>query len=267
MNRFETLFGDGQKRAFIPFWMLGDPDCERSLLIIKALIEAGADALELGIPFSDPLADGPTIQGSAARALAAGCTVQKSIELIARLRSRSDIPIGLLVYYNLIYRRGVETFCRELADAGADAVLAADLPLEESEPLEVALRDHSVGCVQLVAPNTPPARALQLIQRSTAFTYVVSTFGTTGARVELDRDTEQRVRDLRARTDQPLVVGFGISQPRQAITLHEAGASGVIVGSALVQHLEPHFDDAAALVRNAERFVKDFHPREATKPC
>jgi len=150
---------------------------------------------------------------------------------------------------------------------GVDAVLAADLPIEESEGFEQALSAHDLGCVHLIAPNTPPSRALVLLERCTAFAYVLSTFGTTGARAELARDTEQRIRDLRARTAQPLVVGFGISQPSQAITLYQAGASGVIVGSALVQHLEPHFDDSAALVRNAERFVRDFHPREATKPC
>lgn len=267
MNRFRGLFQESNRRAFIPFWMLGDPDPDRSLLIIKALLDGGVDALELGIPFSDPIADGPTIQRSAERALAAGATVDRALELLERLRRETDVPFGLLVYYNLIYQRGLDEFCRQLHDVGVDAVLAADLPIEESEELEQSLRAHDLGCVHLVAPNTPLSRALHLIDRSTAFAYVLSTFGTTGARAQLDPSTERKIRQLRACTHRPLVVGFGISRPAQAEALYQAGADGVIVGSALVQVAEPHFNNRPVLLKNIENFVREFHREEVRPPC
>lgn len=267
MNRFRRLFQEPNRRAFIPFWMLGDPDADRSLLIIKALLDSGVDALELGIPFSDPIADGPTIQRSAQRALAAGATVNRSLKLIERLRRQTDVPIGLLVYYNLIYQRGLDEFCRELRDVGVDAVLAADLPIEESEGLEQTLLVHDLGCVHLVAPNTPPSRALHVVERCTAFAYVVSTFGTTGVRERLSASTEQKVRQLRRCTDRPLVVGFGISRPDQADALYAAGADGVIVGSALAQSAEPHFNDPPALLENIKSFVREFHKKEVRQQC
>ncbi len=267
MNRFRKLFEEPNRRAFIPFWMLGDPDPDRSFLIITALLDGGADALELGIPFSDPIADGPTIQRSAQRALAAGATVDRALELLERLRLHTDVPIGLLVYFNLIYQRGLDAFCRQMRDVGVDAVLAADLPIEESEGLEQSLRTHDLGCVHLVAPNTPPSRALHLIERSTAFAYVLSTFGTTGARAQLDPSTERKIRQLRACTDQPLVVGFGISRPDQAEALYQAGADGVIVGSALVQVAEQYFNDPSALLKNIKKFVREFHREEVRQQC
>ena len=267
MNRFRRLFQEPNRKAFITFWMLGDPDADRSFLIIKALLDSGVDALELGIPFSDPIADGPTIQRSAQRALAAGATVDRSLELIERLRRQTDVPIGLLVYFNLIYQRGLDEFCRQVRDVGVDAVLAADLPIEESEGLEQSLRAHDLGCVHLVAPNTPPSRALHLLERSTAFAYVVSTFGTTGARAQLDPSTEQKIRQLRACSKRPLVVGFGISSPAQAKALYEAGADGVIVGSALVHSAEPCFDDPPALLENIKSFVREFHREEVRQQC
>lgn len=267
MNRFRRLFQKPNRKAFIPFWMLGDPDADRSLLIIKALLDGGADALELGIPFSDPIADGPTIQRSAQRALAAGASMDRALELLERLRQETDVPIGLLVYYNLIYQRGLDEFCRQVRDVGVDAVLAADLPIEESDGLEQSLRAHDVGCVHLVAPNTPPSRALHLIERSTAFAYVLSTFGTTGARAQLDPSTERRIRRLRACTDRPLVVGFGISRPDQAQALYQAGADGVIVGSALVRSTEPYFDDPPALLDAIKNFVREFHREEVRESC
>ena len=267
MNRFRKLFQKPNRKAFIPFWMLGDPDPDRSLLIIKAILDAGADVLEIGIPFSDPIADGPTIQRSAQRALAAGATVDRTLELIERVRQGADVPIGLLVYFNLIYQRGLDEFCRQVRDVGVDAVLAADLPIEESEGLEQSLRAHDLGCVHLVAPNTPPARALHLIERSTAFAYVLSTFGTTGARAQLDPSTERKIRQLRACTKRPLVVGFGISSPAQAKTLYAAGADGVIVGSALVHLAEPCFDDPQALLENIKSFVREFHREEVRQQC
>ncbi len=267
MNRFRKLFQEPNRKAFIPFWMLGDPDPDRSLLIIKALLDAGVDALELGIPFSDPIADGPTIQRSAQRALAAGATVDRALKLIERLRRHTDLPIGLLVYFNLIYQRGLDAFCRQVRDVGVDAVLAADLPIEESEGLEQSLRAHDLGCVHLVAPNTPPSRALHLIERSTAFAYVLSTFGTTGARAQLDPSAERKIRQLRACTKRPLVVGFGISRPAQAEALYKAGADGVIVGSALVHRAEPFFDDPPALLQNIKSFVHEFHREEVRQQC
>jgi tryptophan synthase alpha chain len=267
MNRFRTMFAESGRRALVPFLMLGDPDPSGSLRIVDAAIAAGADALELGIPFSDPLADGPTIQRSAGRALAAGAGVDVCLDLVARIRERTEIPIGMLVYYNLIHRRGVADFCERVAAAGADAVLAADLPLEESGDLEEALEANDLGSVQLVAPNTPPERAVRLARRSTAFTYVVSSFGTTGARGRLPVTLGERLRALRAACDSPLVVGFGISRPEQVRSLHRDGADGVIVGSALIRLVERNPNDISRAAREVAELLRELRGKEAASSC
>ncbi len=243
MNRFHDLFINRQRKAVIPFLMLGDPGIAKSIALVRAALEAGADGLELGIPFSDPLADGPIIQRSASRALAADVRVDSCLAAIEEIRRVTDVPIGLLVYYNLIHQYGLRAFSKRLAEAGGDAVLAADLPLEESAPLEAELADAGLGAVHLIAPNTPPLRALELLRRSTGFAYVVSRFGTTGPRGDLLDSTVDRVRQLRSMSDRPLVVGFGISQPDQAAGLFRCGAHGVIIGSALIRGVERHVDD------------------------
>ncbi len=257
MNRFQRLFADPKRRAFVPFFTLGDPKPQDSLRLIRAAIDAGADALELGLPFSDPVADGPTNQRSMARALAAGMTFDVGLELLAEIRAYApDIPIGLLLYFNLLYRRGLARAHADLQRVGVDAIVSADLPLEESAAHEASLAKHDLGAIQMLAPNTPDARAQQLFARSSAFTYVLSGFGTTGEKHALDPRTVARVQHLRQLTTQPLVVGFGLSQPEHVAAVWQAGANGAIVGSRLSRMIEANLTHVSAAEADIVAFIQ-----------
>lgn len=256
MNRFQTLFADKDRRILLPFFTLGDPDPDTSLAIISAAVEAGADALELGIPFSDPIADGPTNQRSMMRALKAGMRFDRALAMLTTLRQRfPELPIGLLVYYNLLHRRGLHKAVADLALAGVDAIVSADCPLEESGPLEAALVHHGMGAIQMIAPNTSDARAVLLFERSSAFTYVLSGFGTTGVKDQLDPRTVARVAHLRQLSEHPMVVGFGISQPEQVKAIWQAGANGAIVGSRFTQIIEQYLDQPEVAQQKIEQFI------------
>ncbi len=241
MNRFTKLLKNQQ--AFIPFFMLGDPTPEASLEIIKAAIDGGCQALELGLPFADPIADGPVIQASAERALKNGTDFAKCLELITAIREYSDIPIGLLIYFNLIYRQGVELAYQKLAAAGVDAILQVDVPLEEAEQYNELLTKSGLASINLIAPNTSEERAKKILNNTTAFAYVVSDYGTTGVRSELPQQTFTRIQNLKAMTDVPLVIGFGINTAEQVQDLLSAGADGVIIGSAITKIIAKHVDD------------------------
>ena len=246
MNRFQKLFSDPSRKAFLPFFTLGDPTPEASLQLIKIAIDAGADALELGIPFSDPMADGPTNQRAMARALRAGITFDGCLAMLSEVRSYAPhIPIGLLLYYNLIHRRGMDKAHRDLAHVGVDAIVSADLPMEESVAHEASLQQHGIGAIQMIAPNTPDARARELFERSSAFSYVLSGFGATGARQQMEPNTLARVKHLRTLVSRPMVVGFGVSTPEHVQALWQAGAHGVIVGSQFTSFIEAHLHDLA----------------------
>ncbi len=236
MNRFQQLFSDVNKKAFVPFFMLGDPSVDESFELIKAAIDAGADALELGFPFSDPMADGPVIQASAERAIKAGCDYDSCIALLKKIRAYADLPIGLLLYYNLLYRR--HDAYQELARVGVDAVLVADMPKEESKEHEAMLAQHGLGCIHLVAPNTPKARAAEIMSRATAFAYVIGRYGTTGVSDRLADDLADRIQGLKALSDCPLVVGFGVSSSEDVQAIFDAGGRGAIIGSAITKIIE-----------------------------
>ncbi len=266
MNRFDRLFAE-RREACIPFLVLGDPDFETSERLMRAAVDAGADALELGIPFSDPIADGPTIRRAVERSLRAGATVERCFDLLARVRSGTDVPIGVLTYFNLVRRPGVGRFAERLAASGVDAVVTADLPLDESAETEEAFAKCGVGFVHFVAPNTPLDRARLLIERSTAFTYVLGVYGITGARAALSDTIADRIGSLRKISDKPLVVGFGISEPAHARTLFDAGANGVIMGSALVERLERAGGDADEMERVVRSFVGRFAKERNPSTC
>jgi len=267
-NRFAKLFrGRERAGAFIPFFMLGDPTPERSLQVIRAAIAAGADGLELGIPFSDPIADGPVIQASAIRAAEAGATVDRCLEMIAELRSLTDLPIGLLVYYNLICRRGIEAFCRDSSGAGVDALLAADLPYDRGGRFSSAVADHGLGSVFLVSQNTPNDRARAILRRSTAYAYAVGIMGTTGARETVSEATRVFVTRLRRLSDEPFVVGFGVGHPGQAVEILRLGADGVVVGSALIDMLAKSLDDFDAAVEKIATFVRSVRSMKESQSC
>lgn len=247
MKSYREVFENNSGSALIPFFVLGDPDEERSLEIIKTAIDAGADILELGIPFSDPIADGPTIQKADIRALEAGMTCGRALAMIQKIRSYSDIPIGLLMYYNLIWHYGREAFYRAAASAGVNSVLVADLCVDDAEEVRNLAQQNGLDSVYMVTPNTSAERRGKIARLCSGFIYTVSVLGVTGARTELGTLVKPLVKTLKSETQAPICVGFGVSRPEHARELAQAGADGVIVGSAVVNIIEKHLDapDAA----------------------
>jgi len=219
----------------MPYLTLGYPTPERSLDLVKAAIAGGADMLELGIPFSDPLADGPTIQKASFIALQQGMTVARCLEMAHELRRQGiEAPFVFMGYYNPILAYGEKAFCRECREVGIDGLIVPDLPLEEGEALESTCRQHGLALIYLLAPTSPPERIRLLAERSQGFIYLVSVTGVTGARDGLPPDLAEFVQRVREATDKPLAVGFGIGQPEQAAQVARL-ADGVIVGSAFIR--------------------------------
>lgn len=238
MSRYRTLFerlarpGEG---AFGAFLMLGDPDLGSSAALLDAVAEGGADMLEVGIPFSDPVADGPVIQAAAGRALRSNTRVGDCFELLAGFRKRhSEIPAGILTYANLVVARGVDRFCADAASAGVDSLLIADVPVIEAEPFAKAARTAGLDFVMIAAPNTPTATLERIGQLASGYTYCVARAGVTGTRDQLELNHEELFRKLRGLGAPPPVLGFGISTPEHVRQALDAGAAGVIAGSALV---------------------------------
>lgn len=236
-----TALSTRREGAFVPFTVLGDPDPETSLAVLEAFAAGGADMLELGIPFSDPIADGPAIQGADLRALHAGVTPAVALEILAAFRARhADIPIGLLIYANLVQRPGARAFFRRLARAGADSVLIADLPLEERAPFQVAAAAAGVALVSMVTPLTRADRLAALAASGGPYLYVVSRTGVTGKDARLADTAGPLLARIRRASAIPTLLGFGIGTPghvRQAIA---AGATGAISGSAAVEIVARH---------------------------
>jgi tryptophan synthase alpha chain len=234
---FERLAQAGEG-AFIPFTMLGDPDPAGSLQVVRALVTAGADALELGLPFSDPIADGPVIQAAATRALAAGVRRRDCWQIVRTIRSEfSELPIGLLVYANLVCHHDPAEFYAQAADAGVDSVLVADLPVAESGPVSQAARASGIAPVFIAPPNADDARLRAIAEAGDAYTYVTSREGVTGADQRLQRDQTALIASLKALGAPPPVLGFGISNPAQVREGLRMGAVGVISGSAVVRRV------------------------------
>jgi tryptophan synthase alpha chain len=223
------------RAALMPYLALGYPTPETSLEMVEATVAGGADMLELGVPFSDPLADGPTIQGATHVALQQGMTVARCLEMAQELRQRGiTLPFIFMGYYNPILAYGEESFCRACREVGVDGLIVPDLPPGEGEALERACRQHGLALIYLLAPTSTPDRVQLVTERSQGFVYLVSVAGITGARGSLPPDLAAFVDRVRAVTDKPLAVGFGISTPEQAGQV-AALADGVIVGSALVR--------------------------------
>ncbi|HEY5596249.1 MAG TPA: tryptophan synthase subunit alpha [Candidatus Bipolaricaulota bacterium] len=262
MSRYARAFADLRRRgegALVPFVTLGDPSFEQSKKILEAVICAGADMLEVGLPFSDPIADGPSIQAASARALEAGMTPPLAFELLQQVRERHpDLPIGLLVYANLTLACGLEAFYRSAQAAGVDSVLVADLPLEEAGPWLEAASQYGIDQVFLVSLTTDARRMEKIAAASSGYVYLVAVLGVTGAREELQQRTVDKLKALRAATDKPICVGFGISQPRQMHALLSAGADGVVVGSALVDRIERNLSDHHAMLAEVKDFLAQF---------
>jgi tryptophan synthase alpha chain len=251
MSRYDAMFRRlGNRGAFGAFVMLGDPDLASTGAILDALVEGGADMIEVGIPFSDPIADGPVIQAAADRALAGGATPAACFEILSEFRARRpDVPVGILTYANLVLARSREAFYRASADAGVDSVLVADVPAFEAEPFVAAARAHGVAPVMIAATNTPRQTLKRVAELGAGYTYCVARAGVTGTGTEMQLNHEALLSDLQELGAPPPVLGFGISTPDHVRTALAAGAAGVISGSAIVRIVEQGGPDVATSLR------------------
>lgn len=235
---FAALRARGE-RALVAYLTAGDPDLHASEELVLAAAEAGADVIELGVPFSDPVADGPVIQQACQRALASGTTLQGVLRLVEAVRKRSSVPMVLCGYFNSFYAFGLRALAQAAGQAGVDGLLVVDLPPEELAGMKAESEPAGLDTILLVAPTTTPARLRRIVREASGFLYLVAVTGVTGARPELVYAVDERIREIRRLTDLPVCVGFGIATARQAA---EAGrmADGVVVGSALVQLIAAH---------------------------
>ncbi len=233
---FETARQAG-RIALIPYLTVGYPDPAATLDLVPALAAAGADLVELGIPFSDPLADGPTIQRSTAQALRQGVTVRRCLETVQALRQRTAVPLVFLSYYNPIFRFGLERFVAACAEVGVDGLIVADLPPEESADLATALERYGLALITLLAPTSTDERIARAVERARGFIYAVSLTGVTGARDRLPAGIPELVQRIRRHSPLPVAVGFGLSRPEHVAAVAEV-ADGAIVGSALINAID-----------------------------
>ncbi len=232
-RKFEELRKAG-KKAFVSYIMAGDPDFDTSLEIVKGLPAAGVDVIELGLPFTDPMADGPTIQLAGQRALAAGMTLERTLELAREFRKGDDVtPIVLMGYYNPIYNRGVDKFLVDAKAAGIDGMIVVDLPPEEDDELCIPAQAAGLNFIRLATPTTDDARLPKVLQNTSGFLYYVSINGITGAAEAEVTDVGPEVARIKAKTDLPVIVGFGINTPEAAEAVAKV-ADGAVVGSAIV---------------------------------
>jgi tryptophan synthase alpha chain len=251
-ERFAALAGRNEA-ALIPYLTAGDPDLATTRSIAAALEAGGADLLEIGVPFSDPMADGPTLQRAFGRALGAGTTLPLILDLVADIRKRSEIPIVLFGYFNPFLRYGLEQFAADARSAGADGVLCVDLPPEEAGELERWTDASGLDLIFLLAPTSGPQRIRRVSAVARGFIYAVSVTGVTGARTELPEAVPELVSRIQSRIQLPVAVGFGISQPAQAAWV-ASFADGVVVGSALASLIESH-PDRGTLVERVQSFI------------
>jgi tryptophan synthase alpha chain len=254
--------GDG---ALIGYVTGGDPKPEFTPRIAEALIKGGVDILELGVPFSDPIADGPTIQAASVRALQAGTTPKMVLGIAGEVKRKHSVPIVILTYFNPVFRMGLENFFRLAKSFGVDGVVVPDLPVEEAEAYREAARSCGVDTIFLAAPSTSNERLRKIVECTSGFLYVVSHFGVTGAREALEDSTVQLIRRFLPYTAGrvPLAVGFGVSKPEHVKGIIEAGADGVIVGSAFVNIVRKNQSDVGRMLEELEALARKL--KEATK--
>ena len=254
-NRLSESFAqlkEHGRKAFVVYLCAGDPHIDQTVELVIGMAAAGADVIELGIPYSDPMADGPANQAASERALAAGTKLSQVLEAVRRIRERTQVPLIFFTYLGPLMQYGYADFARDARAAGVDGVLPLDLPPEEDDGLIAALRAEGLANVHLVAPNTLPSRREQLAQNSRGFLYYVCRYGVTGERSGLPEDLRDQIAHLKSLSDIPICIGFGISTPEQAAEAAQAG-DGVIVGSHLVRLIEKHGDDADLVERVCAR--------------
>lgn len=253
MSRISDAFAKG--KVFIPFVTGGDPDVDTTYKVIMAMVENGADIIEIGIPFSDPIAEGPVIQEADIRALASGTTTDSLFDLVVRLRKETDVPLIFMTYMNPIYVYGTDNFMKKCAEIGIDGVIVPDVPFEEKEELRQQCEDNGLDLISMIAP-TSEARIESIAKEAKGFIYCVSSLGVTGVRSEITTDIGEMVRHVKNVTDTPVAVGFGISTPEQ--TKKMAGLSdGAIVGSAIVKIIAKHGKDAVPYVAEYVKSMKE----------
>jgi len=260
MKTYKQVFSELReikRPALIPFFVIGDPDLDTSLEVVKTAIDAGSDVLELGIPFSDPIADGPTIQKADIRAMRSGMTVRKGLEFIRKVKDYKDIPIGLLMYYNLVYQYGTKRFFRDFHQAGTNSVLVADLSIDDADEIVEPAVSAGLDTVFMVTPNTELGRMKRIASRTTGFIYAVSVLGVTGIREKLSDVVEELVGKLKKLTGVPICVGFGISKAEHAATIASAGADGIIIGSKIVELIERDLGDREKMLAEVLTFLSE----------
>ena len=256
-DKFKFLRSEGRK-AFIAYVTAGDPDLAATRALALGLEASGVDILELGIPFSDPIADGPTIQAASYRALAGKTTLKKIFAMVEDLRSVTDIPIIFMTYYNPVLRYGLKEFFVSCRKCGVDGVIVPDLPFEEAADLTALAKHYAVAAIFLVAPTSTPDRIKAIAKVSKGFIYYVSLTGVTGARRELPKDISSKIKEIISVTEKPVAVGFGVSQAKQAAQI--AGlADGVIVGSAIVKIISEKKNIMPRVFRFAKSLAKAIH--------
>lgn len=253
MSNIRKAFENG--KAFIPFITCGDPDTETTAKVVRSAVEAGADLIELGIPFSDPTAEGPVIQGANIRALAGGITTDKVFDLVADLRRDVTIPLVFMTYANVVFSYGAERFMKRCSETGIDGIILPDVPFEEKSEFEDIAKQYGIDMISLIAP-TSADRVAMIAKEAQGFIYIVSSLGVTGVRNEISTDISHITEVIRQNTDVPCTVGFGISKPEQAKKM--AGISdGAIVGSAIIRIIEQYGRDAAPHVAEYVKSMKD----------
>lgn len=231
MSKLQAVFEN--HKAFIPFVTAGDPSAEATVAQVVALAHNGADIVELGVPFSDPIADGPVIQAAGLRAFAGGITVEGVFDIVKAIREHTNVPLVFLTYANIPFKYGYDAFCARCEELGVDGLVIPDLPEEEADEILTFTQKHHVDLIPLVSPTSGP-RLKKLVRYATGFIYIVSALGVTGQRSSFAQNLDDLIADLRQVTDAPLCVGFGVHTPEQAKNLAKV-ADGVIVGSAIVQ--------------------------------
>ena len=253
MSRIEQAFNHG--KAFIGFVTGGDPTLEKSEEFIMEMIRAGADLIEIGIPFSDPVAEGPVIQAATVRALSNGTTTDQLFDMVASLRKKTEVPIVFLTYLNPVYKYGYERFVKKCQETGVDGLIIPDLPYEEKGELAPIAAMHDVDIISLIAP-TSKERMKTIAADATGFIYVVSSMGVTGVRDQIQTDLKSMLETIKKVSDKPTAIGFGISTPQQAKEM--AGyADGAIVGSAIVKIVEQYGKDAGRYIYEYVKSMKE----------
>lgn len=265
MKTYKETFSQLNRAALIPFFVIGDPDFDTSLEIVKTAIDSGADILELGIPFSDPIADGPAIQKADIRSMKSGMNMSRALEFIHLIKEYKDIPIGLLMYYNLVYQYGTAKFFCDFHKSGVNSVLVADLSIDDADEILQPALSAGLETVFMVTPNTAPERMKLIASKTTGFIYTVSVLGVTGSRNELSGQVEDLVVKLKKITEVPVCVGFGISSPEHAVTIAKAGSNGIIIGSKIVGFIEKNLGDKNKMKREISAFLKDVIAAISTK--